>query len=296
MNCAPGKKFEEGSCFTRDDLQKILNIVTNGETNNSKTKKQLLEIVNTLMQKDKYKCKDMDQVCWIETTKKIKDNSDEEIQDLVQNTFRPIGPSGKKQWLSTSDIDQSMFQYESKYDDFSFLGAVPYDFDILPQLTIQNLDFNNLIKTNKTKIGVIINLDTHDQNGSHWVALYSDLNKNQIYYFDSFAVKPGKRITLFIQKILHFMYNKKHKQQLKLTEFLNKIIKKKEYTLQSMSEFDDFDVQYNKKRHQFKNSECGVYSMNFIIRLLNGETFEQVQDDIMKDDEMNSCRKVYFRK
>jgi len=92
------------------------------------------------------------------------------------------------------------------------------------------------------------------------------------------------------------MYNKKHKQQLKLTEFLNKIIKKKEYTLQSMSEFKDFDVQYNKKRHQFKNSECGVYSMNFIIRLLNGETFKQVQDDIMKDDEMNSCRQVYFRK
>ena len=25
-------------------------------------------------------------------------------------------------------------------------------------------------------------------------------------------------------------------------------------------------------RHQFKNSECGVYSMNFIIRLLNGES------------------------
>jgi DNA polymerase/3'-5' exonuclease PolX len=38
----------------------------------------------------------------------------------------------------------------------------------------------------------------------------------------------------------------------------------------------DYDVRYNKIQHQFKNSECGVYSMNFIIRLLGGETFDEI--------------------
>ena len=58
---------------------------------------------------------------------------------------------------------------------------------------------------------------------------------------------------------------------------------------------NNYDVRYNKKQHQFKNSECGVYSMNFIIRLLNGETFDNIIGNITKDEAMNECRQVYFR-
>ena len=53
--------------------------------------------------------------------------------------------------------------------------------------------------------------------------------------------------------------------------------------------------QHNQVRHQFNNSECGVYSMNFIIRLLHGETFEGITGNITKDTEMNACRQSYFR-
>ena len=31
--------------------------------------------------------------------------------------------------------------------------------------------------------------------------------------------------------------------------------------------FKDFDIRYNTVQHQFNNSECGVYSINFVIRL-----------------------------
>ena len=55
-----------------------------------------------------------------------------------------------------------------------------------------------------------------------------------------------------------------------------------------------FDVRYNKIQHQFKNSECGVYSMNFIIRLLNNESFDHIVNNITKDDKMNDCRNAYF--
>ena len=34
--------------------------------------------------------------------------------------------------------------------------------------------------------------------------------------------------------------------------------------------------------------------MNFIIRLLNGESFDNITK-ISQDDEMNSCRNTYFR-
>ena len=58
---------------------------------------------------------------------------------------------------------------------------------------------------------------------------------------------------------------------------------------------DNWDIRYNKIRHQFSNSECGVYSMNFIIRLLHGETFDTIVENVTKDEAMNACRGAYFR-
>ena len=58
---------------------------------------------------------------------------------------------------------------------------------------------------------------------------------------------------------------------------------------------DDYDVRFNKIQHQFKNTECGVYSINFIIRLLGGETFDDIVNNITNDDKMNACRKTYFK-
>ena len=55
------------------------------------------------------------------------------------------------------------------------------------------------------------------------------------------------------------------------------------------------DINYNKIRHQYKNSECGVYSLHFIIKMLEGRTFKNVTEDIIDDDRINECRKAYFR-
>ena len=55
------------------------------------------------------------------------------------------------------------------------------------------------------------------------------------------------------------------------------------------------NIDYNKIRHQFKNSECGVYSVNFILRILQGDSFKNICDKIITDDQINECRKIYFR-
>ena len=49
-------------------------------------------------------------------------------------------------------------------------------------------------------------------------------------------------------------------------------------------------IEYNRNRHQYKNSECGVYSLNFILRLLNGDSFEKITKNKVLDDEINDCR------
>ena len=54
------------------------------------------------------------------------------------------------------------------------------------------------------------------------------------------------------------------------------------------------DVRHNKTRHQRGSSECGVYSINFILRLLKGKTFDNVTRKRLSDDKVNKCRAIYF--
>ena len=54
-------------------------------------------------------------------------------------------------------------------------------------------------------------------------------------------------------------------------------------------------IDYNRNRHQYKNSECGVYSLNFILRLLNGNKFNDIVSKKVLDDEINQCRDKYFK-
>jgi hypothetical protein len=65
-----------------------------------------------------------------------------------------------------------------------FLGA--YAWDEIPKL--KNLD------------SCIVNLDTSDQNGSHWIAIYR--YKNKTYMFDSFDRKITKYKKVDIDKIV----------------------------------------------------------------------------------------------
>ena len=55
-----------------------------------------------------------------------------------------------------------------------------------------------------------------------------------------------------------------------------------------------YDIRYSQIRNQYKNSECGVYSMNFIIRLLHGTKFDKIISQKVPDDTINECREVYF--
>jgi len=69
----------------------------------------------------------------------------------------------------------------------------------------------------------------------------------------------------------------------KLKDQNDKILKKKT------------NLYFNDIRHQYKNSECGVYSMYFIIQFLLGKKFKDIIENIIFDDEMNNNRNIYYR-
>ena len=271
LRCAPSQKFKNGSCVDVDVLIDMA-YAYNKEFPNKKIK--LLKSLDTINPKKykRYLVKEFNnrledvcdnQQCWVKQsfTNKMKQSMEKQLKKY---TFRTEGPEGKFEWLNTFNIDNVMKQYEKSHEDFKFLGAVPIDFADLSQLEIANLDLDELYNKNKTKLGVIFNLDEHYKSGSHWVSLFVDIKEGKVLFSDSYGFRPEKRIRKFMRKVANN-------------------IKK-----------NNVEIKHNKKRHQFGGSECGVYSINFIVRLLNNESFESITKNKLTDEEVNKCREVYF--
>lgn len=199
-----------------------------------------------------------EEACWVDLDfiKMISDKST--IEKIKYFTFKPKMPEDRRSWLSTKNINDVMQQYQEFDRTFTFLGALPSDF--YTQITV---DYNQFKRYKK--VGLIFNLDTHDKPGSHWVALLIDNVAKQVEYFDSTGKPPNTHIKKFI-------------------EFLRKIGITSGYTLLQ-----------NSIIHQTKNSECGIYSMYYIVQRLLGKSYHSIVSTIIRDDEMNKFRDRLFR-
>lgn len=271
--CGPTISFENGSCIP---LNLLVKMAISYNRNNRENSIQLFDTLEEISP-DRYKTyllfefqkrfKNTNHSEWVNN--KIFENMNKEDKEYLQTSvFRPEGPQGQFQWLSTIDINKTLSQYENKYPDFVFMGAVPIDFNDLDYYPFKKINFNDLKKEGKNKLGVIFNLDEHYKSGSHWVSLFSDLEKGQIYFSDSYGRKPEKRISNFMNRI------KEHLEDCNI---------------------DNIDIRYNQTQHQRGNSECGVYSINFILRLLKGKTFDHLTRKRLTDEKVNKCRFRYFK-
>lgn len=266
--CAPNLEFENGSCIPLNILIEMAEAYNEWKKDNKIIIYNYMDVVQSEYKKyllyEFKKRFDNDHKKWI--NEKFIELMSEESKDLLENkTFRPEGPQGKFEWLSTLDINKVLYQYEDKYPGFKFLGAVPIDFKKFQPF--KSLDFKEMEDENIKKFGIIFNLDPSWKSGSHWVSLYVNLENAQIYFADSYGTKPPKEVDEFIKEIINYFKNK------------------------SVSEIDN---RYNKTQHQRKNSECGVYSINFILRLLKGKTFDHITKKRLPDDKVNKCRIIYF--
>jgi len=261
MKCAPSIEKLSGTCISTHLLEKMYTISTKSPlpqiSNPISYREQLVKSINTSTN-----CSS--ELCWL--TNKIFFSLDRNSIIELRGSYRPIGPTDDT-WLNTININQVMKQYSIKYSDFEFIGALPRDFDDFYKLT--TCDWNNFINNNKTKIGIIFNHDTSNEDGSHWVSLYIDFKIGGIYYFDSIGRQPKKEIRKLINSIKDFM------EKVNITP----------------------NIIINNIRHQHKNTECGVYSIAFIIRLLDGEeSVDEIIHKVINDDTIQEFRTYIFNK
>ena len=271
--CAPHLKSSSDKCFTLKQLKKIGKELNKYLKKNKQKlinlKQSKLKLWNDIEEYFKSRC-NSDGQCWLKQ-KEIKSIVDENMNLF---TFLPKMPEEWKKdkytWLNSLDILYLMVLAEKVFPKFKFFGPVPSDCPEGVNCELSKLNITNLLKKNKNKLGIIYNLDVSTGPGTHWTAVFIDSNKNHINYYDSYGDKPILLIQKFMERIHNQMIN-------------NKQNKKKPVVI------------YNDKQHQKGHSECGMFSMNFILQRLNGLSMYDISQKNFTDDQMNDLRNVFYR-
>ena len=268
-----------------------------------KTTFSIAKLSELLNEKIKPICDDKQYWCWTGALKSLsKDSKTKEIIKVIENTeLRPEMPikwtKNPIEWLDNYDIEDVMIQYnnDKKYK-YAFLGVFPIDFSEEDKFgrclysKICSIDIKKYINKKIKYIGLITNLDKHDQSGSHWTSTFIIIDpKNKCYgahYYDSNAMK--------------------------IPSYINKFINTIKTNLSIIYPNIKFNITFNKKRHQMKNTECGMFSLSYQIRWLNSiikykelnisSPYEDcnfynhiVNDSNITDDNMEKTRSYLFR-
>lgn len=191
----------------------------------------------------------------------------------------------KDEWLTNDDIERVMKMHKDTYKDFEFIGPVPIDFKDVCSKNLCRVNVEEWIKQGKTKIGIIFNLDKHNQDGSHWVSMYIDIHAGIVFYFDSAGIT-----------------NTPQDAFVRIDDLAKEIIRQADILGHKMTFY------IGQIEHQEGNTECGVYSLFFIITWLTRKVEFQkkklTEEDVMgifnsnqvhiPDAYIQQYRSIYF--
>jgi hypothetical protein len=275
VNCSPKSKNELNNftCYTNKSLYKLKDLWNARHPDVKITTTSPKEIHHQLSEKLSGVCSK--ESCWL----KQKDDFgilESEITDSFAPESPPEWKKNPNEWLSSVDIMNVMKQYEKAYKCFDFIGPSPIDFDTRKLYgecvwdELCNFSLKQQIKSGKTKIGMIFNTDPHNKPGQHWISMFINIRKKKIFFFDSTGEKPSPEIMKLVDRI--------KEQGLALNP---KIIL-------------NFDSNEGIE-HQYGNTECGIYSLYFIVHMLEDKVTEHyIKTHILKDEYMNTFRHIYF--
>ena len=276
IRCSPKKINELNmfSCYTDKTLFKLRDLwnarhpdalinTNNGEEIHSQLSKYMNQVCNT-------------ESCWLKQN--FVDSKD--VSTIQKESFAPLQPNDWKtnpdEWLTSMDIVNVMKQFENAYKCFEFIGPSPIDFDkklLYGECVWEELcKFNvkDQIKRGKFKIGFVFNTDTHDKSGEHWISMFINIKKAQIHFFDSVGETAPKEVKVFVDRVIkqgkelgiHFKYDENHPVE-----------------------------------HQYGDTECGIYSIFFIVHMLQDKITEHyLKTHVLKDKFMSEFREKYFNK
>jgi len=208
--------------------------------------------------------------CWLNHLQVTEDGED--VTTDARQFFLPMRPeswkSNPRTWLTNFDIERIMKMYTKKHRDFHFIGPVPIDFaerrgDSCISKELCDITIAAWKKKKYEKVGIVFNTDPSYLGGSHWIATYIDLQVRRVYFYDSYGIPPPHQVR----------------------SLLNGLAKEL-----------GTELKYNPRRHQYFNTECGVYCIHFILSLIEGKIdFESYVHEIaLHDDEVVKYRDIFW--
>lgn len=231
---------------------------------------------------------------WPYVIRKLQ-NDEKIIKDIKKYENKELLPErpqswyiNPKTWLSNYDIQNVMIQYHTcKKYKYNFLGVFPIDFSMIDSNGVCmyskfcTIDIKKLSKK-YSFIGFITNLDKHNEPGSHWTSTFIVIDPKLptygAYYYDSTGYRG---IPAYLEN------------------FMNSI----EIQCKTLNPNKEFKININKKQHQYKNTECGVFSIMFQIRWLNKHIVKKnntsleeiIGNPYLNDETMLKLRQSLFR-
>ena len=265
------RNAKSSTCYSMKDLLRMKDAWNKRNPNNTIQSTGQSELVADLTAKFADTCNN--EQCW------YKQFADVNELNGLDSLFAPTAPTSWKtnpnEWLSSSDITAVMKQYMKIYKCFQFFGPAPIDFDKVitgscVESSLCNINIKNLMDNGKFKIGISLNTDPHNERGEHWISMFINIKKGIIFFFDSAGTKAPKQVIALSDRII--------KQGLALTP----PIKFK------------FDQNYP-KQHQYTTTECGMYSLYFIVSMLEDKISQKyLKTHIITDKYIQKLRKIYY--
>lgn len=270
--CSPSRENQNLTCYSLHGLQKIAEAYNQTFPNANKISikgKSKTQLWNEIRGALSGVCND--ETCWVEQNF-VKATRNRE---LLNQTFRPKRPKSWEKnptiWLDSYDIMRVMKQYEDLYPNFLFIGPIPRDCKIGGgiQCALTDFDIRKAYKSGIRKIGIVYNTDYSHQPGSHWNCIFVDIDNREIDFYDSYAEKPLPEVARLMRRIRD--------------------------DLQPLLGDGEMRIAHNHRRHQYDEYNCGMYSMFFLVKRLEGHSMSEIEKMKITTRKMQNLKKLWYR-
>jgi hypothetical protein len=242
---------------------------------------------------EKYKCPN--ESCVIEeVSRQVNANKRKTLERVLSRNFKPKGPRDSLALLNNHHIDNTLKLWGQEFTDFYPCPFAMMDFNVngnefnkvnFPDLLEGNVavDLGKMVPKN-TRVcktfGCVVNTDTSDGGGKHWVAVFVDCRLPtgspwSIEYFNSAGHTPPNIMIDWMESrraILNKYRNSKN-------QLNNEVI----------------TVSVTNIDHQESQTECGLYALFYIRRRLEGVPYDFFNKQLVPDAAMTEFRKYIFR-
>lgn len=193
------------------------------------------------------------------------------VEEILDEFFKPSGPATHFGLLSNFNIDDVLDQLQEKFPGFLHIPFQMRDFERVGS-EMATIDLAAKFRNGTKTFGVVLNTDWSSGKGIHWYCIFGERkpdNSINIEYFNSSGREPLPETQAWLQKQKHYL-----QKELKVP----------------------VTIKYS-TGIQFQNDEhsCGVYCLMYLWLRLEGIPNSWFKADNFNDEFMHKARKVLFR-